>query len=190
MGDFLLDEELEQTIQRAMDGNKSAFEKLVCRYKNHIVNIALGILGNAQDAEDVAQEAFFKAYVSIQTLKNAHAFYRWLVKITTNLSIDRKKNCGGHEQQVRGLESLIDLKYQPEIIIEQKEKQAVVFKALEEISLEHRTVVWLRELHGFTYEEIAEILDIPLGTVKSRVHTARSVLRRLLGRKAGDHAGM
>ena len=185
-----MDEELEQTIQQAIEGNKTAFEQLVCRYKNHIVNIAFGILGNAHDAEDVAQEAFFKAYMSMRNLKNARAFYRWLVKITTNLCLDRKKNANGHVQQPEGLESLVDLKYQPEIIVEQKEKQAVVLKALAELSLEHRTIIGLREIHGFTYEEIAEILEIPLGTVKSRVHAARSELRRLLPRKVGEYNGM
>lgn len=176
-----LTEELSLVIEQAMTGDKTAFSKLVWRYKDHIVNIAFGIVGNAQDAEDIAQEAFLKAYLSIGRLASAKAFYRWLVKITVNLGIDKKT--ANSLRRVQPLETALPLAspaQSPEKLTEQREQQRLVLAALDGLTLEQRTVLVLREFQELSYEEIAQILDVPLGTVKSRINAARSRLRDIL----------
>lgn len=180
-----MNEELAELIRQAMTGDKISFEKLVVRYKQHIVNISFGIIGNPHDAEEIAQETFLKAYLSIQQLTSEAAFYRWLVRITTNLSIDRKNvNARQIKQSMEAAGMLQDTsQYMPEAIVEQKENQQLILKVLEQLTVEQRTVIVLRELQGFAYDEIAEILDIPLGTVKSRINTARLHLRNILSKE-------
>jgi RNA polymerase sigma-70 factor (ECF subfamily) len=180
-----LNEELAELIRQAMTGDKVSFGKLVFRYKQHIVNIAFGIIGNPHDAEEIAQEAFLKAYLSIHQLTTEAAFYRWLVRITTNLSIDKKNvNAKQTTQSVEEVGVFLDaLQYMPESILEQKENQQLILNGLEQLTVEQRTVIVLRELQGFTYEEIADILDIPLGTVKSRINTARLHFRNILSKE-------
>lgn len=174
-------EDLSNVIQQAMTGDKNAFSKLVWRYKDHIVNIAFGVVGNSQDAEDIAQEAFLKAYLSIGRLASANAFYRWLIKITVNLSIDKKVT--NALRRAQPLESALPLSspaQSPERVAEQREQQQQVLAALERLTLEQRTVWVLHEFQELPYQEIAQILNIPLGTVKSRISTARSRLREIL----------
>jgi RNA polymerase sigma-70 factor (ECF subfamily) len=166
-----------------MAGDQAAFEKLVGRYKQHIVNIAYGIVGNTHDAEEIAQDAFLKAYLSLNKLADEKAFYRWLVKITTNLSINKKNS--NARKSAHPIEELLLANPQqaPEAMLEQKELQRQILNALEQLPNEQRTVIVLRELQGFAYSEIADILDIPLGTVKSRINTARMHLRESLSKE-------
>jgi RNA polymerase sigma-70 factor (ECF subfamily) len=180
-----LNEELAQLIRQAIAGDKVSFEKLVFRYKQHIVNIAFGIIGNPHDAEEIAQEAFLRAYLSINKLTAEAAFYRWMVRITTNLSIDKKKiNARQSTEPLEELGRVLDTqKYMPDVIVEQQENQQLILNGLEQLTLEQRTVIVLREWQGFSYDEIAEILGIPLGTVKSRINTARLHFREILSRE-------
>ena len=180
-----MNEELAELIRQAMTGDKVSFGKLVFRYKEHIINIAFGIIGNRHDAEDIAQEAFLKAYLSIHKLTAEEAFYRWLVRIATNLSIDKKKsNARQNTQPMEEREiSLGTTRDQLDVIVEQKENQQLILKGLEQLTVEQRTVLVLREIEGFSYNEIAEILDIPLGTAKSRINTARLHFREILSKE-------
>lgn len=180
-----MNEALAELIRQAMTGDKISFGKLVIRYKQHIVNIAFGILGDPHDAEEIAQETFLKAYLSIHQLTSEAAFYHWLVRIATNLSIDRKNvNARQIKQSMEAAEMFLDTsQYIPEAMLEQKENQQLILKVLEQLNVEQRTVIVLRELQGFTYDEIAEILDIPLGTVKSRINTARLHFRNILSKE-------
>lgn len=176
-----LTEELSTLIKQAMAGDKKAFSKLVWRYKDHIVNIAFGIVGNPQDAEDITQEAFLKAYLSIGRLTSANAFYRWLVRIAVNLSIDKKIANGLRRvEPLNNTMHFSNASYSPEAMAERREQQQMVLKALERLTGEQRTVLVLREFQELSYEEIAQILDVPLGTVKSRINAARTRLRELL----------
>lgn len=177
----VLTEELSTVIEQAMTGDKAAFSKLVWRYKDHIINIAFGVVGNSQDAEDIAQEAFLKAYLSIGKLASPNAFYHWLVKIAINLSIDKKvANTLRRVQPLAYSRPLSSPAQSPELIAEQHEQQRLVLASLDRLTLEQRTVLVLREFQEFSYEEIAQILDIPLGTVKSRISAARTRLREIL----------
>lgn len=180
-----MNEELAELIRQAMTGDKVSFGKLVFRYKQHIVNIAFGIIGNPYDAEEVAQEAFLKAYLAINKLTNEAAFYRWLVRITTNLSIDKKKmNVRQATEPIENMDRGVETpQYMPEGIVEQQENQQLILNGLEQLPVEQRTVLVLRELQAFSYDEIGEILDIPLGTVKSRINTARLHFREILSRE-------
>ena len=175
-----LTEDLSTVIEQAMTGDKAAFSKLVWRYKDHIVNIAFNIVGNPQDAEDIAQETFIKAYLSIGRLASANAFYRWLVRIAVNLSIDKKVANGLRRTQPLSYTLPQPSTESPEKMVEQREQQKRILAAMDRITLEQRTVLVLREFQELSYEEIAQILDIPLGTVKSRINAARLRLRELL----------
>ena len=180
-----MNEELAELIRQAMTGDKVSFGKLVFRYKEHIINIAFGIIGNLYDAEDIAQEAFLKAYLSIHKLTAEEAFYRWLVRIVTNLSIDKKKaNARQSTQPIEEREVIFGTTQgQLDVTVEQKENQQLILKGLEQLTVEQRTVLVLREIEGFSYNEIAEILDIPLGTAKSRINNARLHFREILSKE-------
>lgn len=174
-------EELSTIIQNAMTGDKPAFTHLVWRYKDHIVNIAFGVIGNSQDAEDIAQETFLKAYLSIGRLSSANAFYQWLVRIAVNLSIDKKKaNILRRAQPLDFLSALSNSASSPECVIEQREQQRRLLDALDCLSLDQRTVLILCEFQELSYKEIALILDIPIGTVRSRISAAKYRLREIL----------
>lgn len=176
-----LAEELSTIIQHAMTGDKTAFTHLVWRYKDHIVNIAFGVIGNSLDAEDIAQETFLKAYLSIGRLSSANAFYQWLVRIAVNLSIDKKKaNTLRRTQPLEFFSSLASSVPSPDNVTEQHEQQRRLLDALDCLSLDQRTVLILREFQEFSYQDIALILDIPIGTVRSRISAAKYRLREIL----------
>ena len=164
-----------------MTGDKNAFTRLVWRYRDHIVNIAFGVIGNSQDAEDIAQETFLKAYLSIGLLSSANAFYQWLVRIAVNLSIDKKKaNILRRAQPLDFFSALSNSASSPECVIEQREQQRRLLDALDCLSLDQRTVLILCEFQELSYKEIALILDIPIGTVRSRISAAKYRLREIL----------
>lgn len=174
-------EELSTTIQNAMTGDKNAFTRLVWRYRDHIVNIAFGVIGNSQDAEDIAQETFLKAYLSIGRLSSANAFFQWLVRIAVNLSIDKKKaNILRRAKPLDFFSALSNSASSPECVIEQREQQRRLLDALDCLSLDQRTVLILCEFQELSYKEIALILDIPIGTVRSRISAAKYRLREIL----------
>ncbi len=175
-------EELSTTIQNAMTGDKNSFTRLVWRYRDHIVNIAFGVIGNSQDAEDIAQETFLKAYLSIGRLSSVNAFYQWLVRIAVNLSIDKKK--ANILRRAKPLEDFFSAPSNsapsPECVIEHREQQRRLLDALDCLSLDQRTVLILCEFQELSYKEIALILDIPIGTVRSRISAAKYRLREIL----------
>lgn len=171
-------------IAKARDGDKKAFGKLVEHYQNRIFSVAFGIVGTRHDAEDIAQDTFVKAYQSIGGLKTEAAFYGWLVRIAINTSINYKKS--GHEIQMVPLDAISEPAYQgetPDAYVENRAGMERVEALLTELPPEHRAVLVLREIEGLPYEEIAAMLDIPLGTVKSRINHAREKLRRAVKEK-------
>lgn len=168
-------------IAKAQAGDRTAFGRLVEHYQSRIFAVAYGIVGSRQDAEDIAQETFIKAYQGIGGLKTAAAFYGWLVRIAVNTSLNHKKSL--QATRTVPLDAVGEPVYQgetPEAYMENRAGQERVATLLQELSPEHRAVLVLREIEGRPYEEIAAMLEIPLGTVKSRVNHARERLRRAL----------
>jgi RNA polymerase sigma-70 factor (ECF subfamily) len=169
-----LDDKLFNIIKEAKQGSKEAFTTLMQRYKDHVYRFAYGMLGDAMEAEDVSQETFIKAYYSLSKLENEAAFGSWLTQILSNICYDRYK-----KKKMTFIE-LNDQVYQNKT--DQQQLRLTLAEAIENLSLEHREVIILKDVQGYSYDEISEIIKIPLGTVKSRINAARLHLRKELSR--------
>lgn len=176
-----MDDQIIKWVSKARDGDKEAFGKLVITFQTRVFRVAYGIVGRKEDAEDIAQDIFVKAYKAMSALKADSTFYSWLMRIAVNTSVNYKKSL--HRQQFISIDDVIeptDPGETPEEVMERQEGNVRVTALLAGVPPEHRVVLALRELGGFSYDEIAEILDIPLGTVKSRMNYGRDKLRRLV----------
>ncbi|MDB5313750.1 MAG: sigW 10 [Gemmataceae bacterium] len=175
-------------IAECLGGRRDAFGDLVSRYQARLYNAALRLVDNPEDAADVAQDAFLNAYQSLHTFKGDAEFFTWLYRIAFNtaISLKRKKRAvvsldasmnGDH-----GLEPDDPSEYtRPGVALERTEEEGLLHAALTRLSGEHRDVLVMKDIEGMKYEEIAEILGVPIGTIRSRLHRARLELRDLLG---------
>lgn len=180
--------ELEKLlIGKSKSGDIDAFEKLIGQYEKRAYNIALRIMGNEEDAKDMAQEALIRIYKSIKAFKEQSSFSTWLYRIVTNVCLDelrKRKNvrtvsADGTIETEDGemhLEVCIDSET-PETVYEKRERKELIVNTIGELNEEHRSVIVLRDIQGFSYEEIAAMLDLSLGTVKSRINRARQALK-------------
>lgn len=174
-------------IDRTLAGEPAAFGELVLRYQDRLYNALVRVLGSAEDARDVAQEAFVQAFVKLETFRGAAAFYSWLYRIAFNLAMSHARR----GRATRSLDALraesgqepIDGQPTAEAGLAGKERVMLVQRALNELSAEYRQMIVLRELEGCRYEQIAEILGLPIGTVRSRLFRARLALRDRLAPK-------
>jgi len=170
-----------QLVDEAVRGDSAAFGQLVTRYQDRLYNTMLHVLGSAEMADDVAQDAFVQAYVKLETFERASGFYTWLYRIAFNLAISRRrrdKHCLSIEQarDASGHEPA-DTSAPPSARIEQAERAAHVRRGLAMLSDEHRAILILREVDGCSYDQIGQVLDLPSGTIRSRLHRARIQLR-------------
>ena len=168
-------------IDRARDGCRQSFGDLVCKYQNRLFNSLVHFLGNASEAEDVSQEAFVLAFTRLEMFRGDSAFYTWLYRIAVNSAISqrRKKRPAplGDALDPHADNSNRPESESPEAPLMQQESIALVHRALAELSDEHREILVLRELEGYDYDGISEMCGIPVGTVRSRLHRARSQLK-------------
>jgi RNA polymerase sigma-70 factor (ECF subfamily) len=170
-----------ELIAEALAGKSAAFGQLVLKYQDRLYNTLVHVTGNPEDARDVVQEAFVQAFVNLETFHQASAFYTWLYRIAFNVAAThgRRKRPGlsvDHARQTTGQEP-VDRRPGPGERAEQAERCRRVRQAIDALGEEHRAVLILREIDGCCYETIAEILDLPIGTVRSRLHRARLQLR-------------
>jgi len=182
--------EEQALIERCKNGDARAFDELVERYQKRVYNFAFGIAGNQDDANDVAQEAFVRVLTSIQTFRGDANFTTWIYRIVTNVYLDERKKSKSH--RLISLDDYIDLEEnsvsrqiidespQPDVVAENKEKYLAIRKAVNSLPDYQRIIVTLYHLHDRSYEEIAEILHLPIGTVKSRLNRARLALAEKL----------
>lgn len=154
------------------------------RYQTRLYNSLLSIAGSPHEASDVMQEAFLHAFQKLETFRGQSAFYSWLFRIAMNAMISMKRKSRRIKASVEaarddcGLEPAdVHPHNQPDHVLEISEQQLLVRNALQELSEEYRAVLVLKEMEGLKYEEIAEILNCPIGTVRSRIHRARLELR-------------
>ncbi|XEQ95166.1 RNA polymerase sigma-H factor [Sporomusa carbonis] len=176
-----MDERIIEYVSKARAGDKEAFGQLVTAFQTRVFRVAYGIVGHKEDAEDIAQDTFVKAYRSISDLNADVTFYNWLMRIVANTSMNYKKSM--HRQQFVPMDEVaepVDQGETPEEAMERVEGNARVTALLAALPSEHRAVLALRELGGFSYDEISDILNIPLGTVKSRMNHGRDKLRGLV----------
>ena len=180
--------EEKKLINECKNGNREAFNELVLQYQDLVVSFAYGMLSNKEDAYDAAQEIFIKVYKSITMFEGKSSFTTWLFRISSNVCKDflRKRqvrsnsvsiDTGDFDEESIDIE---DSRYTPESAIEKSEKQQLVRKALSEIKSEYREIIVYCDLQERSYEEAAQILGCPVGTVKSRLSRARIALRNRL----------
>jgi RNA polymerase sigma-70 factor (ECF subfamily) len=171
-------------IDEALAGNSAAFGRLVTRYQDRLYNTLVHVVGSAEEAYDVAQDAFVQAFLKLGTFHRDSAFYTWLYRIGFNLAVSRRrrqKPTTSIEQsrELTGCEP-VSRDDSPTERLDRDERVAQVRAAIANLSEEFRGVLVLREIDGCCYETIAEILDLPIGTVRSRLHRARLELREQL----------
>lgn len=179
-------------VERALDGDLAAFEQLVARYQNKLVGFAARMLGDQEEAEDVAQEAFVKAYRALDSFRGQAQFSTWLYRIATNLCIDRVRAKKRRPQQAYSLDEpldkeddaggreLPDTTFEPSQSAERDELRQTVRATMAEMPDKMRQVLVMCDMQGMPYEQIAQVLDCPIGTVKSRLFHARADLARRL----------
>ncbi|MCX6346260.1 MAG: sigma-70 family RNA polymerase sigma factor [Armatimonadetes bacterium] len=189
-GKVLTRAEEQALLQRCKDGENGAFDELVHRYQKRVFNFAYGIAGNPDDANDVAQEAFVRVFNSIQTFRGDANFTTWIYRIVTNVYLDDRKKSKNH--RLISLDEYIDLEEnsisrqivdespQPGEIAENKERSQVVRNAINALPDYQRIIVTMYHLHDRSYDEIAETMHLPIGTVKSRLNRARLALAEIL----------
>ena len=174
-----------QIVQRVQQGDKAAFNVLVRKYQHRIANLISRYVSNHGDVADVAQEAFIKAYRAIPGFRGESAFYTWLYRIAVNsaknylVANGRKPPATDVDaEDAEYFEGSDALKEQdsPEKLLLSDEIRNVVFSTIEKLPDELRTAITLRELEGLSYEEIAEVMGCPIGTVRSRIFRAREAI--------------
>lgn len=178
-------EEELRLVRRVQNGEAEAFEELVRAHEKTVYNLALRLVGNPQDAEDMAQEAFLKVYRSLPEFRGESKFSVWLYRIVSNVCLDHLRRQGrrpasslttededGEEQQW----DVPDESQSPERLLEQKLTREAVQRGLETLPEDQRQILLLREIRGMSYEEIGQTLDLEPGTVKSRIFRARKKL--------------
>jgi RNA polymerase sigma-70 factor (ECF subfamily) len=192
MGDREVDQEL---VARAQRGDKRAFELLVMKYQRKLGRLLSRWVRDPAEVEDVTQEAFIKAYRALPSFRGESAFYTWLYRIAINtaknylVALGRRAptSTGFDNEEAEGFEDAEQLRDSstPETELEGKQVAAVVNKAMDALPEDLRTAITLREIEGLSYDEIASVMNCPIGTVRSRIFRAREAiateLRPLLG---------
>jgi RNA polymerase sigma-70 factor, ECF subfamily len=177
-------------LEKAKNGDVQAFELLVEGYQKKVFNVALRMMGNYDDAGEIAQEAFIRVFKSIKSFKEESTFSTWIYRITTNICLDelrkrKNKKIISIDEDIRfedgeAKRQIEDFKPTPDVIAEKNEIKKIVTDAINSLSEEHRLVLVMRDIQGFSYEEIAKITKCPEGTVKSRINRARQALKEIL----------
>ncbi len=180
-------------VRRLQRGDINAFEILVRRHEKAIFNLVYRMLGNYDDAAETAQEVFLSAYRAIGQFRGESNFSTWLDRIALNHATTRRKSTNLRQKRlvpIDGSDMVDDTQLGPAETLEKKELRERVQRALNELEPEDATVILLRDLQDIPYEDVARVLKIPVGTVKSRLHRARRALKTHLtayfraGRKA------
>ena len=168
-------------ISRARGGDREAFGELVEQYRDNVYRLAYHMCGNAYDADEAAQEAFVAAWRALPNFRGDAKFSTWLYRLTTNAAIDVMRREKRHQTVGDGeMMELADDADSPQEMVERTEQQEAVQKALAILSEEYREVLLLRYMEELDYAEIAEVLQLPSGTVKSRINRAKAALKAAL----------
>jgi RNA polymerase sigma-70 factor (ECF subfamily) len=177
----------QRLIAECLQGNTAAFGVLVRRYQERLYNSVYRLVENVEDAQDVVQEAFIHAYQSLDGFKGDSLFFTWLYRIAVNtaISLKRKRRVAVRMESGRPDDDPMEppdpsVESRPGYALEQAEQGRRIQEALARLSPEHRAVLILKDMEGQKYETMAEVLQVPVGTIRSRLHRARMELRELL----------
>ena len=188
----------EELVARSMGGDLDSFNQLVLRWERPIYALAYRVIGREEDARDVAQETFLRAFRALKGFKGQAKFSSWLYRITLNLCRDwiRRERRAPVVQLPEGTDPIevADERVAPaesvEDLVARKQMSEAVARAMTELPEEQRVAILLKEYHGLTFQEIADQLDCPLSTVKTRLYQGLSVLRRRLERRQSEEAAL
>ncbi len=180
-----------ELIERSRNGDREAFDELVRRYEKQAYNLAYRLTGNYDDASDVVVEAFVRAFQGLHTFRGEAHFGTWLYRVVLNTFYDTRKRAKGSQHTVSLEEELEldgdtltrqieDTSPGPQELVEQQERDEILQRAIDQLPPERRVLVVLYHFENLSYEEIAQILKLPVGTVKSRLNRARLALREIL----------
>lgn len=176
-----------ELVAATQGGDRQAFGALVERHQERLFNTLLRVLGNADDASEVLQDAFVQAYTKLDSFRGSSQFYTWMYRVALNLACSHRRRSKRHREEVSidamksniGQEP-IDNEVSPDERLHRSEQAEVVQAALLKLSDEHRQILVLREMEDCSYDKIAEILQMPVGTVRSRLFRARVQMKELL----------
>jgi RNA polymerase sigma-70 factor (ECF subfamily) len=179
-------------VEAALQGDRDAFGDLVVRYQDRLFNTLLRIAGSREDAADAVQDAFVQAYLKLESFRGDAQFFTWLYRIAMNMALSRRRR----RRPVGSLEAAkssageepMDAAAGPDGRLLATERAEQVQTALADLGEQHRKILVLRELEGCSYEVIADILELPVGTVRSRLFRARLQLRQKLRSLWGEEA--
>ncbi|OGP66214.1 MAG: hypothetical protein A2169_15030 [Deltaproteobacteria bacterium RBG_13_47_9] len=187
----------KEVIESCKAGDEKAFTEVVLHSQKKVFNIAYRMLGNLEEAKDLAQEVFISVFESIKDLKEEVKFDAWLTQITLNHCRNRWKylkrrqyfNSDSLDDPIETEDgsmprAVVDPSDNPEILYEKKSIQQFIQRGLQKLKEDQRELLVLRDLQGFSYEEMAELLSLPEGTIKSRLHRARMDFKEILERSA------
>ena len=175
----------QAVIRQILDGDVNAFEELMAAYEKNVYNLALRTVNDREDAADMAQEAFIKAYQSLSSFRGDSKFSVWLYRIVSNVCLDflrrrnRRSTVSLSVEDDEGEEAQLDIpdeSFSPEAQLERRLTREAVQRGLSGLPPDSRQILLLREIQGLSYEEIARVLDLEVGTVKSRLFRARKKL--------------
>lgn len=180
-------EEDQQLVARVQKGDRRAFDLLVIKYQHRVLALVNRFVSDFSEAQDVTQEAFIKAYRALPNFRGDSQFYTWMYRIAVNTAknylVSRKRRTPTRDIDIDDAEFFADESSMrdissPDALIQRDQLQKVVFDAIQDLPDELRRAISLRELEGLSYEEIAEVMDCPIGTVRSRIFRAREVIER------------
>ena len=184
-------------MMRVKAGDKSAFKPIVENYQRRVINVAYRLLGNREDAEEVAQETFLRAYLSAKSYKPQAELFTYLYSIATHLalnrlrkrkrvrwfSLDASREDGAEEPGREVIGNPVD---RPDMSLERSEREALVRHALDALPAAQKTAVILNRYEGLSYKQIAEVMDISVSAVESKLHRAKQTLRKKLSAYSED----
>jgi RNA polymerase sigma-70 factor (ECF subfamily) len=179
-----------QLVERCKRGDRDAFDELMRRHERKVYNFAFRLTGNYDEANDIAAETFVRVYTRIQSFRGDSAFLTWLFRIVTNVFLDARKRRRSRPSE--SLEQLVeaddralarqaeDASVSPQAELERRERDTILQRAIAGLPEYQRAMILLYHVEGMSYEEIAAAMDLPIGTVKSRLNRARLALRHAL----------
>jgi RNA polymerase sigma-70 factor (ECF subfamily) len=180
----------QQLVLRAQSGDKKAFELLVIKYQRKVERLLSRLMRDAAEIEDIAQESFIKAYRALHNFRGESAFYTWLYRIAVNTAKNHLVHQGkraptttGYDaEEAEGFDDAVGLRdiATPDAELATKQIAQIVNSTIDKLPEELRTAITLREIDGLSYEEIAEVMDCPIGTVRSRIFRAREAVAEKL----------
>ncbi len=182
----------------ADDGDTGAFETLMNRYHARVYGLIMRMVGNRERAADLTQEAFLKVWRALPRFQGDAAFFTWVYRIVRNLVVSDHRRQAARPKVALSLDrgssaddermDVADLSMEPSRCVEAEERQAALLGALHGLPADFKEVVVLKDIEGYSYEDIGELLDVPVGTVRSRLHRARLELKNAFHRRVGGGA--